>query len=247
MRCLVLVLLSWAAATGYNLETAVLNVYHQQPDAVQKLNESYLYHSTVARVKQQRSLKNQKSPGRPKKLADDVAKEAMHVFLQGNGKEGQSWWGFTSIAHALWHSARLREIQSEAGITAPTLWRRIKQAHAKEYGAELKKLTIRWRSRVDPAVKGERLAKAREWLSWGAEKLLHVVWIDEKQEYLKEQQLYRCYGPYGRRSFQVESPSTLSEAPKIKYEAAVSAFAGPLYLRCVSGTTGYDSGYVVRT
>jgi hypothetical protein len=76
---------------------------------------------------------------------------------------------------------------------------------------------------------------------------MDVVWIDEKQEYLRNGTAYHCYAPPETKSQFRTQRHKSGKAWKVKYEAAVCAWAGPIYLRFITGTTGLETPYKVRT
>ena len=58
---------------------------------------------------------------------------------------------------------------------------------------------------------------------------------------------YECYADDDDSSYTVESHNALGKSAKIKYIACVNAIMGPVCFAIITGTTGYDSGYTVRT
>ena len=214
---------------------------------IEELNLRYLAQDTMTRLREKGDLSNKGGAGAAFKLPENQARRAMDILLNGNGKAGIEFIGYTSLAHALEESAELRKIQEDSGVHVKTLWRRIKCIYRKVYGKDLKRISIHFRPKLTKDVKKERLRKAKKWKKWSRDDFYRIVWIDEKQEYLKGYGTYRCYAPAGMKSFQCASNSPLGKSPKLKYEAAVCAWAGPLYFKAITGTTGLALGYRVRT
>ena len=153
----------------------------------------------------------------------------------------------SSVQAAIDECAALRQIQEEAGITTRTLRRNLQDEYMEQYGRKLKKITIHFKPKLAPDVKKERLEAATRWHKWPLSKFFRIVWIDEKQEYLKKGGTCRCFAPPGVSSFIRETDQPLGKCPKLKYEAAVAGFCGPVYFRAITGTTKLARGYRVRT
>jgi hypothetical protein len=115
------------------------------------------------------------------------------------------------------------------------------------YKKELKNITIIDKPKLSKAVMKERLKKAKKWQRRGRKKLMDVVKIDEKQDYLRKGTAYHCYAPLETKSLFRTQRSKLRKASKVKYEAAVCAWAGPMYLKFIAGITGLETPYKVRT
>lgn len=211
---------------------------------ISELDVEHLYVSTLQRMQRDGELGNRKARGAEKRASDAVVQRALDLFLRGNGEPEPKWLGFTSLKHALASSEKLAKIHEQSGVTEYTLWGRMKQRYQEEHGKELKKLCITFKPKLSAEVKQARLDAAKAWKKL---KLENVVFLDEKQEYLREGGTYRCYGPPEKKSFQRETDQALGKASKLKYLAAVSGFAGPLYLKAVTGTTNLKKGYKVRT
>lgn len=211
------------------------------------LNYKYLAQDTLRRLETDGRLDDAARSGRPEKADDKAVGRMLDVFLKGVGVLGSDeWWGYTSLHHGLQESATLREELRKSGVSAGHMWKRMKGLYRQRYRKRLKPIHITIKPKLTQAAKNERLRKARQWRGWGKSKLLDIVWIDEKQEYLRNGGTYRCYAPFGTRSMQREGKIKLGKAEKVKYEAAVSAFAGPIYIELTSGTTGLKTGCKVR-
>lgn len=214
---------------------------------VSELNLNYLARDTMRRLQEDGVLGDHPRAGAPPKLSSEKRRRALHVFLRGNGKAEEEFVGFPSLAAGLDECEELRTIQEEADITPRTLWRALKAEYHEQYGCKLTRISIIFRPKLKKTVKKERLAKAQEWAQWDLEKFRRIVWIDEKQEYLRKGGTYRCYAPFGMKSFLRESKAPLGKCPKLKYEAAVAGFCGPVFFKAITGTTGAQFGYKVRT
>lgn len=211
------------------------------------LDLHYLATDVLRRLKADGILKNRSGAGAAKKLSDEDAERACELLIRGNGKEGVEFEGWSSLAHALAECEELRRIKEDSGVSTKTLRARIKKAHKAKYKRNLRKITIRYKPKLTDEVKAERLAAAMKWRLWSLEKLWKIVWIDEKTEWLRASGSYRCYAPPGTASFARESSMPLGKAQKLKYEAAVCGWLGPLYFKAITGTTGLQQGYRVRT
>lgn len=171
----------------------------------------------------------------------------LDLFLRGEGRLGSNeWWGYTSLRHAIQTNDRLRQLVDRSNVKEAGMWLRMKALYKQRYGCDLQKINIISKCALQPATKQKRRAKAKAWKAWGKKRLRDVVWIDEKQEYLKAGGKYRCYAPHGVKSMQRASDVKLGRAAKVKYEAAVSGFAGPVYFKFITGTSGLSTGSRVR-
>ena len=211
------------------------------------MDSAYLARDTLRRLSQHGDLADLHRSGRPRVAADEDVARFLRIFLQGNGKTGDEWWGFTSLAHALHEKKELRDLLLKMGISQDHLWHRMEALHIEQTGKRLNKISIVSRVHISPATMRKRLDKARLWKGWGFEKLCKVVWIDEKQEYLRAGGTYKCYAPVGVKSMQRGSSVKLGKSEKVKYEAAVSGFGGAILLQFVTGTTGREQWFPVRT
>ena len=220
--------------------------FKQEHPEIADLNVSYFYDDTVKRL-HKGTLKDQWGPGPAKKLSDAAAEYALKLFLEGLKTPDGQFYGYTSVHHAIHERPELLKVMDDAGVKPHTLHEGMERAHRRLYGQRMHKISLRWNHPLGPEVKAERLEAAKVWLEWGEEKLRYVVWIDEKSEWLTEQGIYRCYAPLDMESHQVEGSKPLGKSKKVAYIAAVSGWAGPLYLNFTSGTTGIPEDYTVRT
>lgn len=211
------------------------------------LDVGYLARDTLRRMKEDGDVRDRAAPGAPPKLTPEKRAEALDLLLNGNGKSGVDFVGYASVQAALEECAALRKIAEDAGITPRTLRRNLQDEYRERYGKKLKKICIHFKPKLSPEVKAERLKAAQEWKEWRRRKFYRVVWIDEKQEYLRKGGKYHCYAPPSVTSFIRETDAPLGKCPKLKYEAAVAGFCGPLYFRAITGTTKLNRGYRVRT
>ena len=211
------------------------------------LDTMYLAQSNMKRLSERGVTDDAARSGRPPVALDDDVEAALRIFLNGNGERGDKWWGFTSLRHALNYSAQLRALLEKMNIKAEALWLRMKAKHIELHGKEINQINIKRRPQLSKQCKKQRLQIAKLWQQWGYDKLCKVVWIDEKQEYLHHGGTYRCYAPPGVKSMQRETPIKLGKSEKIKYEAAVSAFGGACYFEFITGTTGLEKAFEVRT
>jgi hypothetical protein len=235
------------AAKSQLLAAARLLFMKEATEDISALDLHYLANDVLRRLVKDGLLGNLPAPGAPKKLSDADAERACELLINGNGKEGEEWIGYTSMANAIVECKELRSIQEDSGVAEQTMLRRIKLAHRDKYGRGLKKITVRFKPKLTDEVKAERKKAARRWKKWSLKKLKRTVWIDEKTEYLKPAGYLRCYAPAGATSFARSGNAPLGKAPKLKYEAAVCGFAGPLYFKAITGTTDLALGYRVRT
>lgn len=222
--------------------------YHAaNPKLPPKMKTDYLTTSTLGRLLGRGEVEDAPRSGRPQKASDKDVQQFMSLFLLGNGKDGDEWWGFTSIQHALAESEALRDLLTRSQIKAPRMMQRIMAAHMETFGKPMTPITILLKPKLEDRVKTQRLECAVRWVNGGIEKLMDTVWIDEKQQYLRPGGSYRCYGAPGVRSFQRACQIKLGKSERIKYCAAVSAFGGATYFTFVSGTTGRKQPFLVRT
>lgn len=211
------------------------------------LDLGYLARDTLRRMREEGDVRDQPAPGATPKLTPEKRAEALDLLLKGNGKSGVDFIGYASLQAALEECKALRKIAEDAGITTRTLRRNLQDEHRERYGKKLKKISIHFKPKLAPDVKQERLEAAEKWAQWRRRQFYRIVWIDEKQEYLKRGGLYHCYAPPGMTSFIRETDAPLGKCPKLKYEAAVAGFCGALYFRAITGTTKLKRGYRVRT
>ena len=219
----------------------------KHPDVPQMPNYTYFAQSTLWRMLERQSLGDAARPGAARQLSEENVDKAIELFLAGNGNEGDEWWGYTSIGHAVADNEEIAAILVEDGVSVQTLWRRMQMRSIETEGKPLKKINIKLKPVLKEDVKQERVDAANLWLEWGLEKLKNVVWIDEKQEYLSPGGTYRCYAPRKMKSFQRADLNDFSSKDRIKYEAAVNARLGPIYLSFITGTTGMPKRFKVRT
>jgi hypothetical protein len=185
--------------------------------------------------------------GRPGLVTYEQVRVCNMHFKRGIGnKRADEWYGYTSFAHAARKCEVITKTIEECKIVPATLWRRMREVQQKECGRPFRKITIRVRPPLTRDILQERLAKAKEWCTWDEEYMKSIFWIDEKQEYLSNSS-YECYADDDDSSYTVESHNALGKSAKIKYIACVNTFMGPVYFAIITGTTGYDSGYTVRT
>ena len=229
------------------LKAARLMFTRRATEDIDGLNLYYLATDTLRRLQKDGHLSNHQAPGAQKKLSDRDAERALELLIAGNGLEGEEFIGYRSVNEALVECPEMRRIQEDSGVTKQTLLRRMQDAHRDKYGRKLRKITIRFKPKLTDEVKQERRKAARRWNKWPLKKMLRVVWIDEKAEYLRPSGSIQCYARPGAVSFARSSSAPLGKAPKLKYEAAVAAWCGPLYFKAITGTTGLSLGYRVRT
>lgn len=213
------------------------------------VDTKYLARDTLDRLTKYGRLEDKLRAGRPKVAFDEDVDEFLRIFLRGNGErpDRDTWWGFTSLGHALQEKAELRKLLEKMNIKQEALWVRLKARYYELYGKKLKKISIVSRPAMSKATMQKRLKVAEIWKNWGFEKLCKVVWIDEKQEYLHSGGTYKCYAPPDTKSMQRAAKTHLGKSERVKYEAAVSAFAGAVYFTFVTGTTGREQHFMVRT
>jgi hypothetical protein len=206
----------------------------------------YLATATWERMLNGCQMQDAPRSGRPVLAPDKIVKILLERFLQGNGLHGDEWWGFTSLHHALEEDIGMRTLMLQSGIQEKQLWARMQRVHQQVHHSPMKTIYILQKPKLSQEVKQERLATANQWKMWGKQELLHVVWIDEKQEWLtKAGRKYTCYAPVHTSSITRESEQPLSTKFKIKYNAAVSAFGGALFLKFITGTTGFTEEWQV--
>jgi hypothetical protein len=236
-------------ATAWQLAAA--DMQREHPEMSESIADVPHFIKTVAkRLEKNGHTNDLPRAGRPQKLTDAHCSEALDILLDGNRKRrgaAEEWWGFTSLTHALTESRRMRDILQEAGICKQRLWVRLKECYKRTYNKELKRIAISVKPKLKPMIMEERLAFAKEWLARGTRWLTFAVWIDEKKEWLRTGGTYWCYAPAGTKSFTRSSATTLSKAFKYCYIAAVCAHIGPVFLSSITGTTGKQTNYRVRT
>ena len=221
----------------------------ENPEAAVLINVDYGVKSVMERLLTHGHLADAPRSGRPQTLEDRQVDSVLCKFLKGMGiVRLKTWWGYTSLAHAIAQNAEIAEAAQSGGVTTDTWWRRMKERHQELYHRPLKKMTVQIKPKLTAEVKQERVLKSNEWLrrEQAAPWLHSAVWIDEKKEWMRGGGQYRCYGPCDMGSYQVESEEPLGKSQWVKYEAAVSAWGGPLYLELITGTYGLKSQYQVR-
>jgi hypothetical protein len=171
--------------------------------------------------------------------------ECIKLFKQGVRSEDGSWYGYTSIEHAMTECQGIREIVCESDVALETLWKRMKATQVRLHGRSFKQITIHVRPPLSDEVKADRLRIAAEWAEYQLDDLERFFWIDEKQLYVHNS-CYKCYAGDDAMSFIVESHQVLGKKKKLKYIACVNAIVGPVYMGFLSGTSDYDSGFKVR-
>jgi hypothetical protein len=227
------------------LAKAAATFCQEHPQATQR-HATYLATATWARMLNGCQLQDAPRSGRPVAAPDTSVEKMLERFLLGNGLQGDEWWGFTSLHHALEEDVTMHVLMLQSGIGEKQLWARMERVHQRLYNSAMKTIYILQKPKLPPGVKEERLATAKQWQMWGKEELLHVVWIDEKQEWLtKVGRKYTCYAPVDARPITRESEEPLSTKFKIKYNAAVSAFGGAIFLKFITGTTGFAEEWQV--
>jgi hypothetical protein len=185
--------------------------------------------------------------GRPHKLTEQQVRKCLVLFKAGvKGDSKESWYGYTSIQHAANVCLGIRRVLDQAEVTVDTLWRRMKEQQRKEFGKKFNKISIWQKPTLTDVHKQQRLDTATRWATWDLDFLKRIVWIDEKTEHLFQCN-YRCYAPDDMQSYAVAAPYKLRDNSKIRYLAGVSAYIGPAYIDLISGTTGFDSAFTVRT
>jgi hypothetical protein len=188
--------------------------------------------------------------GAPPKLSDEQALKCCVYFKKGRDgvsfNRKKKWRGYRSIEQAARLCPVIIDTLKQTGVCVATLWKRMKEVQLREFGCCFKKIHIRVKPALKKDVKRERLSKAKIWQTWDMGKFACIFWIDEKHEYMAHTG-YSCYGPDDAESYCVESHDVLGRAKKIKYIACVNGMIGPVYFALVSGTSGFDSGFMVRT
>jgi hypothetical protein len=202
-----------------------------------------LYH----RVEKTGSLHDLPRSGRPSSVSDREVELCVAAFKRGLGNpQTNEWIGFTSIEHAAICCPTIIQTLEATGVTIRTLWNNMNRTQLKLHGKPFKKIVIGIKPKLTAKVRAQRLERAKEWASWDIDKLKRLVFIDEKQEYYRISH-YECYADDDAESRTVESSTTLGEAAKkIKYIAAVNAVMGPVYFSMISGTSDYDTEFMVR-
>lgn len=233
------------------LMAATVQTFKQQRPDVVDIDYRYLAKDVYNRMLNKDNLEDEKRSGRPQVLTDDVVDEAIDeltggYYVKDPATGEMKWMGYTSLAHAKYKSDKMRRIIARANVKEDTLRRRMDERHIEKHGVPMNKISITFKVRLSDEVKQERLACAHEWSKRGVNWLKKVVWIDEKQEYLKAGCTVRVFAPVKWKSFQREDTQELEKAEKFKYEAAVSAFCGPIYFNAITGTTGLPLQYKVR-
>lgn len=220
----------------------------------------YLARDVWQRMSLRGDLLDAPRSGRPRQLSDDHVDKLIAAFKQGFTKYNEhtkkdEFWGYTSIAHAVTMEGEFKRLYAATegkGKNGKTMnmkhiWSRMQQRHVETHGRAMRRIIITVKPHMTAETKRQRLAVAREWRTWGRNKLLNVVWIDEKQEYIKLGGKYACYAPDGVVSFQREYSDYIAKASRVKWIAATSARLGCPYFDLITGTTDMETGYKVRT
>jgi hypothetical protein len=221
-----------------------------------------LFQNLAAHIIKHKTMDPLGGTGRHRTVPDNVIKECLAKFVAGSNHDmvtrgiesnehmetraRADWWGFTSFEHALTEVQFLRDVIEHHNIIPGTLWNNMQDMHWELYGAKLTKITIRVRPQLKKEIKDERLEAAKLWHTWPLDKLMCIIWVDEKTEYTKCFN-YHCYAAFGAQSFQREQSSTLGKFARVHYIGAVNAYIGSPYCAPVTGTTGLKTGFMVRT
>jgi transposase len=207
------------------------------PDAFKRL---------IEKLQEDGTTEDRARSGRPPRITEEQVRHCLTYFKKGVGTGRKQWYGFTSIEHAAVECPEIAAVLAETGVHIDTLWGRMRDLQMQEHKHGFRKITIRVKPSLTPDIRQERLRKAAEWSRMSLEDLMCVFWIDEKQEYMLDK-AYKCYAPDDAESYSVESHSPLGKAKKLKYIACVNAVLGPVYIALISGSSDFDSGFMVRT
>jgi hypothetical protein len=210
---------------------------------IKRLDE--FFKNLIEKLIERGNVADRARAGPPLKLDEGKVEECIKLFKQGAVTEDGSWYGYTSIEHAVTECQGIREIVSKSGVALETLWRRMKATQVRLHGRSFNKITIHVRPPLTDEVKAERLRIAAEWAEYQQDDLERFFWIDEKQLYVHNT-CYKCYADDDARSRIVESHQVLGKKKKLKYIACVNAIVGPVYMGFLSGTSDYESGFKVR-
>lgn len=180
------------------MSAAVAAFQQEVPQGTEEHDLQYLARDTYSRLTTDGHLGDRAGGGADVKLSHADVAQARDIFLAGNGaKHPDEFWGYTSLPHTLSENTELQGILKRSRVPSKTLWRRIKHSYLLAHCEELKPIKITLKPALKEETRMQRLKAAEEWLAWGKEKLKNVVWIDEKQEYLRAGGSYWCYAPHG--------------------------------------------------
>lgn len=185
-------------------------------------------------------------PGRKRVASEGAVGRMLNLFLKGKGT-GKEWCGYTSFAQALYQNAAIKAQLDHAAIKQDQMWLRMKEEYKALYGKQLKPIVIYQKPMLQDKHKKARMHCAKTWLEEGEEALQNRVFFDEKKGFLRPGGKLRCYAPADTKSYIRESDKELNEKGAFKYAAAVAGFCGAVHLQLVTGTTGLNKGYKVRT
>jgi hypothetical protein len=230
----VLTALILEAASRYEAEHA---------DLPEHFDAKYLARDVYKRMGSDFQFADCERSGRPRRGTEQQIRDFTEMFLSGCRPWGENWYGYTSLHHALQENDTLRAMALAIGLGEDRLWERMAEAH----GGKLNKISIVTRYKLDAAHLRARVMCAQRWLLRGFDRLWATVWIDEKAEWLVPHRIYRCYAPDDKKSFCRMGEVDQRHTEKIKYEAAVCAWAGPLWFKFVGGTSGREQPFRVRT
>lgn len=200
------------------------------------------------------SGKNEDAPrsGRPPMMSEEQTRRALKAFKNGYlvknemGGEG-TWFGFSSWEHAVLedctNSDTLRRILTETGMSVRGMWEALQRAN----GGKFRIIHIRYTHKLTDGVRKEREKKAREWAQLKDEVLFDVVWIDEKTEWVHGNRVYKCYAADDAEHIVRHGIMCFGEKKRLRWVSAVSARLGPIYFAEVSGSSGYQTPFEVRT
>lgn len=230
------------------IKAAAASFQNSNPGAMTDQQSMYLAKDTANRLQTRGWTEDAARSGRPETLTDECKDELLDVFLGGfRSAKDSTWWGFSSIEHAISQSERFRSLVASSGLTVRHLWTLMQERHRKLHGVPLNKISIKIKLKLTEEVRQERLAAAKEWLTWTPGFLRRIIWIDEKQEYISPGGTYQCYAPCTLTSFQREDPNGFPPKTRVKWMLATSAVLGCAAFFLVTGTTGKPSVYRVRT
>lgn len=175
----------------------------------------------------------------------DIAR-MLRLFLTGTSA-GKEWCGYTSLAQALYLNEQMKELLANSGIKQAQMWARLQEEYRAQHKKALKPITIYEKPILTDKTKRERMACAKRWLQDGEQALIDRVFIDEKKEHIQAGSKLRCYAPANMKSFIRHADQGLQDKYAFKYAAAVAPFCGPVHLEAITGTTGLNKGFKVRT
>jgi hypothetical protein len=221
----------------------------RSPDALQAA-----FGRTLERVIACGHAEDMPRSGHPKKVQtpDDhtIIAACVQAYMAGHGviATRSRWWGYTSIEHAAAECTLIANTLRRFETTPRVLLAWMTAHKLATTGKGFNIISVHVRQGLKQETMDERLAKAKLWSTWSMDKIIRIVWVDEKKE-ARGSYTYRCVAPDDMPSHWEGRDTTDSamHAHVLAYIAAVCGVLGPVYLQFITGTSGKPLEFMVRT